>query len=296
MNRHNFATFEAADIYFFGLLVQGSLIFLIILKVSFSRLFFVFLLENIYVSFRMFYFENFDWTFFRALILCLSNFFALFSFAYGAELYHRKIYCDIKKHEKSLFLYEELVKEIILLSVIIYDDEKVYFSNRETFKILQLSENDVNSLKEGLEGFKIKIEKAINPPEKSPFLTLKNSEECDLVNFYNLINKMLPGNNKINCTIIPSSCEESESDKYSISIEFKISTIIWNEKTVKIILMNEDHNAKDLLLQQQREVFKDRFLASISHELRTPLNGMIGMILVALDLCKDKIITKRLLI
>ena len=107
--------------------------------------------------------------------------------------------------------------------------------------------------------------------------------------------KIVPRNDIFSCTISPAGFETDEQNNTdnSINIKFKISRIYWNEKRVKIILIGEDHSAKELKMLQQREIFKDQFLATVSHELRTPLNGIVGMISTAQDCCKEKEMLKK---
>jgi signal transduction histidine kinase len=74
----------------------------------------------------------------------------------------------------------------------------------------------------------------------------------------------------------------------SLLFKLKVSRIMWNGKVTKIVFFTEDHSAYELRILQQKELFRDRFLATMSHEFRTPLNGIIGMISEAKNACTDR--------
>lgn len=279
----------AIDIFLFGLLLQTLCVFLILIRIRFPRLLTLLLLTNIYSTFRMFYKENFEWPSIQALIIGLSNVIFLSAFAYGKELYERKLHHEIKKYEQSLSLYESLIKDIIPLSIIIYDDSKIYFTNKETQRIMKIRNEE--DIKEKLQKIQVKNVKNLDTDSFDKFFSSHKSESSIFDNFYSLMKRIIPKNQNITCIISPGE-EEVESDKL-LNIKIKISRIFWNDRMVKIMLISEDHSAKEIVLLQQREAFKDKFLATISHELRTPLNGIIGMILVAKDSCKNDSLKNR---
>ncbi len=98
---------------------------------------------------------------------------------------------------------------------------------------------------------------------------------------------MVPGNNVTSFTALQPNSHES------LTLKLKISRIIWKGKVAKIIFFTEDQTAYELKMLQQKEIFRDRFLATMSHEFRTPLNGIIGLLSLEIDTCEDPNIKKR---
>jgi K+-sensing histidine kinase KdpD len=286
-----FISMGIMDIFVYGILIQTLCICLILLRISFNRLTILLFLIKIYICLRILKDENSYSDSTQTFLLCLGNFIFLSSFAYGQEIYLRKIHLERESHEKSLNLYERLIKEILPLSIIIYDDKEIYFTNKETNRIMKIKDGE--EFKEKLEEINVEEIRNLDSDSFDRFYNTSKSDSAIIGNFYALMKKIVPRNEFFSCKISNSTKKESDGDN-SIIIKFKISRIYWNEKRVKIILICEDHSAKELCYLQQREVFKDKFLATISHELRTPLNGTIGMISDAKSNCKENNISKRL--
>jgi signal transduction histidine kinase len=106
----------------------------------------------------------------------------------------------------------------------------------------------------------------------------------------NLLSLMLEkklSNYVIYCsTLLSRSDDKIFIDQHPIRL--KMSKIIWEDRLATIVLFTEDLNALELKHLQQREIYKDRVLATISHELRSPLNGIIGMISNVLESITDE--------
>ena len=284
-NRSSFPSMGQADIFLNGLLIQTLCVFLILVQVRFPILMIMLFLINLYTSARIFYFENFDKLYLQSFIICLSNSVFLSTLAYGREIYQRKIHFEMKNYENSLSLYEKLIKDIIPLSVIIYDDKEIYFNNRETNRILKISETE--DIKEKLEEITVIELKNLDSDSIEPYSFSRKSDSMVLGNLLTIMRKIVPRNEDFSCTVSLLNIEGLNSEE-TINLKFKISRIVWNDKKAKIILISEDFNAKEVKILHQREAFKDKFLATISHELRTPLNGTIGMVSVAKENCSEK--------
>ena len=293
VNRQEFLTLSPADIFLIGGMIQTICIFLILVNISFGRLFLFFFIINIYVSYRLFNGEDFNWIFLRSLMIGIGNFIFLSAFAYGKEFYHRKIHYEMKTYENSLVLYERLIKEIIPLSIIIYDDNETYFINKETSKIMNVAEGE--DIKKKLNEFHVSEVRSFDADLDEGYHSSNYSETSLTRNFCHLMKKVQPQNELYSCTITPHFPANSEADEEPINIKFKVGKIIWKiDKKAKIIFISEDFRAKELKILKQKESFKDKFLATISHEFRTPLNGIIGMISVAMENCQEKSINGRL--
>ena len=129
LNRNSLNIIDSADIYLYGLLMQTINTLAILLRVNYVRLVILLFFNNLFAALRFFQIENLDWLSMKALILMSSNFIFLASFAYGKEIYERKVNFDLISNQNSLTLYEKMIKEIIPVSIIIYDDKNLFFTN-----------------------------------------------------------------------------------------------------------------------------------------------------------------------
>ena len=286
LSRDLLPEFKYFDAYVYGLLVQSFFIFFLLLRIDFKRLFWVLMFLNCYVALRMFHVEKLDSDFFKACMMHVTNFIMLSSFSYWRDLFDRKVYFDMKKYEELLSLYEKLIKEIIPVSVIIYDDHNIFFSNSESRRVLNLSDKEFNQVKlNEISVFESNVIRGA-PSGKSPLLTERR--EINHKTLLDLMRDTLPTPDIISCSIaLPLNETAGKLGKEQLYIKCKISRVFWDEKIVKIMFLTEDHNALEVKMLQQREIYKSRFLSTISHEFRTPLNGIIGMITSVADACEN---------
>lgn len=285
INRNSIYSLDSLDIFLYGLLIQTIIILAILIRVNYIRLVVLLLFNNSYTSLRFFHVENADWLFMKSLFLMSANFFFLIAFAYGKEVYERKVSFELKTYQNSLSLYERMIREIIPVSVIIYDDDNIFFCNEETKRILKLNSNELD--KQILEKIIVKDLKNLNYKSVDRNLRLNEKRSSEILSLFALMKSMIPKKDIISCSAF------FPDDQESLAFKIKISKIIWNGKNVKIIFFTEDQAAYELILLKQKEIFRDRFLATMSHEFRTPLNGSIGMLTIAIEQCKDKFIKRR---
>ena len=151
---------------------------------------------------RFFYFENDDDQWIKTLSLGFANSIFLSLFGFGKEIYLRKIHFEIKKFENSLSLYEKLIRDIIPISVIIWDNvDDISFYNRETLKIFNLNEEE--EMKTIFKGTKIQeISKIDVGSRESNHNNQINVDRNYKQNLLDIIKIMNPSDNVFSCKVI----------------------------------------------------------------------------------------------
>ena len=69
--------------------------------------------------------------------------------------------------------------------------------------------------------------------------------------------------------------------------------MIWENEVALISVLHQNQMIERVKELKQQAEYKDRLLATVSHDLRTPLNGIIGMIIVTIEMIEDFIIRKK---
>ena len=82
--------------------------------------------------------------------------------------------------------------------------------------------------------------------------------------------------------------QEQKEHKFVV----KIGAMLWKNEKVIFLLLNETTTFLKFKKIKEINEYKDMLLATVSHDLRSPLNSILGMLELAIEQCKDKLLKK----
>jgi hypothetical protein len=219
-----------------------------------------------------------------------------------------RIYYKNQKKVQELEKFQNIIKEIIPCSILIFKKEKIVFYTSDTRRLLNHSVgtkiedklrsivlskirsevNDVDNKKETTNV--IPSLDTVYPVSLYEFLTVKKKDydqdfNCGLVSFWGFYNERHKQ--------VIEEIGKNQDSKWDKTFDIKMCNISWDGEEAQIIIISEDLITQRIMYLNEQDRYKDKILATFSHELFTPLNGIIGILEIALESVCDVLVKKK---